>query len=90
MLFVLLSFFFPTLFVLALAGTIYLKSVGGLFSDIEEFKTALEIVQTSFAVYLGLPISSLFEMKITEPRGANRINGIITRGRTLPQNLHLS
>jgi hypothetical protein len=59
--FVLLSFFFPNFFVLGLAGMIYLKSTGRVFADMEQFKTAIGIVGTSFAVYLGLVIDSLFE-----------------------------
>lgn len=58
-----ISFFFPGAFVAGLAAMIWFKSTGSGFASMEQFKTALGIVQTSFAVYLGLLINSLFDAK---------------------------
>jgi len=63
-----ISLFFPCAFVAGLAAVIWLKSTGSAFADIEQFKTALGIVQTSFAVYLGLLINSLFDTKVQASR----------------------
>jgi hypothetical protein len=63
-----ISFFFPCAFVAGLAAMIWLKSRGSVFASMEQFKTALGIVQTSFAVYLGLLINSLFDSKVGAAR----------------------
>jgi hypothetical protein len=47
---------------------IWLKSTGSVFANMEQFKTALGIMQTSFAVYLGLLINSLFDTKVGRSR----------------------
>lgn len=62
--FVFLSFFFPVVFVLALLCVIGLKSYGIALASFVEFKAALALVQTCFAVYIGLFISSLYESAI--------------------------
>jgi hypothetical protein len=59
--FVFLSIFFPVVFVLALLCVIGLKSYGIAFASFNEFRVALGLVQTCFAVYIGLFISSLYE-----------------------------
>lgn len=59
--FAFLSIVLPVIFVLALAGVIYLKSAGKVFANMEQFQDTLGIVQASFAVYIGLIVSTLFE-----------------------------
>jgi hypothetical protein len=59
--FVFLSFFFPVIFVLALLCVIELKAYGVAFASFNEFRVSLGLVQTCFAVYIGLFISSLYE-----------------------------
>lgn len=59
--FAFLSFFFPVLFVCALLTLVGLKAYGIALASFGEFKTALGLVQTCFAVYIGLFISSLYE-----------------------------
>jgi hypothetical protein len=62
--FTFLSCLVPVVFVGALVATILTKAAGAVFTDMEEFKTTIEIIQTSFAVYLRMTISTLFGTSI--------------------------
>ena len=59
--FTFLALFFPLLFVSSLFAVILLKAYGVALGSFDQFKGALGIIQTCFAVYIGLFISSLYE-----------------------------
>jgi hypothetical protein len=59
--FIFLALFFPLLFVFSLLAVIWLKAYSVAFESFNEFKAALGLIQTCFAVYIGLFISSLYE-----------------------------
>lgn len=61
--FVFITFFIPSLFVFFLILMIILKTFNVGFSDFEQFKIMLAISETIFGAYVGLVMSSLFEIK---------------------------
>lgn len=65
-LFVTLAFALPMLFAAIVAGCTLLKAFGYAFENFEQFKTFLGIIQSAFAVYVGLFVTSLFESR--EPK----------------------
>ncbi len=60
--FVFISFLIPLLFVLFLTSIIILKTLNTGFSTFEEFKATLSLGETALGVYVGLILSSLYEM----------------------------
>jgi hypothetical protein len=58
--FVSISFIAPSLFVLVISGVIFLQARGTTFSNFEQFKKLLLIVETVFSAYLGQIIYSMF------------------------------
>ncbi|MBP0019866.1 MAG: hypothetical protein J7647_20220 [Cyanobacteria bacterium SBLK] len=60
------TIFILSVYFSSLISLIFLKSFNIAFSDFEEFKTMLGLLQTAFGVYAGLILSSMFEIEITK------------------------
>lgn len=58
-----ISFFLPCVFIVGLCSIILLKAQYSAFSDFEQFKVALGVLQTAFGVYMGLLLTTLFDIK---------------------------
>lgn len=72
--FVFITFFVPSLFVFFLTAIIILKALNIGFSDFEQFKIMLAISETVFGAYVGLVMSSLFEIEKPEDKKDERSN----------------
>src|SRR6476620_7330704 len=59
--FVTLALVLPALFAFCVGGSVLAKAFGWGFPDFEQFKIFVGIIQSAFAVYVGLFISSLFD-----------------------------
>jgi hypothetical protein len=55
-----LSIMITAVFVMSIVGLILLKAFNVAFSDFDQFKTLLGIVEAAFAVYMGLIVAELF------------------------------
>lgn len=69
--FVFITFFVPSLLIFFLISMIILKTLNVGFSDFEQFKIMLAISETVFGAYVGLVMSSLFEIKPQSEKGKN-------------------
>jgi hypothetical protein len=59
--FILLSFLTPVAFAFAIAATMYMQAKGGsTFSNFEEFKRALLLLEALFSAYVGNTIYAMF------------------------------
>lgn len=70
------------IYALALISIILLKSFNIAFSDFEQFKTMLGLIQTAFGVYVGMILSSMFEAetsKVEESKPKNVVRKIQER-----------
>jgi|LakMenEpi03Aug12_release.lakeMendotaPanAssembly.Ray.scaffolds.fasta_scaffold331958_2 hypothetical protein len=61
--YIFISFLIPILFLIVLITIILMKSFNVGFSDFEQFKIMLGVIQTAFGAYMGLILSSLFEIE---------------------------
>jgi hypothetical protein len=59
--FIVLSFFFPTLFGVFLAGCIILAAKNMVFRDFDDVKIAVGLGESAFGIYIGQFIFSLFD-----------------------------
>lgn len=63
--FIILTFFFPTTLGFLIWVSLIAQAYGKVFSDFEQFKMALVLFEGLFAVYAGRFITALFEAKGT-------------------------
>src|ERR1700723_145272 len=70
--FALLAFLTPVIFVAYLLGVITVKALGVAFGAPEQFKWALGIGETCFAVYLGTFIGTLFNEHAPSARSGTK------------------
>ena len=89
--YVFLTFFILSFYVISLISMIFLKSFNIAFSNFEQFKVMLGVIQTAFGAYVGLILSSMFEIEIentnnslneeqSKPRGFfGKIKGMLNR-----------
>lgn len=61
--FIFMSFFLPLVFIGMLAMIITMKAYNIAFSSFEEFKLMLGALQTALGIYMGILLSSLFDIK---------------------------
>ncbi len=66
--FVFITFFVPSLFVFFLTAIIVLKTLNIGFDKFEQFKIMLAVSETVFGAYVGLVMSSLFEIEKPEEK----------------------
>lgn len=72
--FVVIGFAMPTIFVLLLASAMLGKAFNVAFRDFEQFKAIAVTIESLFAVYVGLFISNLFELKETNRSPSSTID----------------
>jgi hypothetical protein len=58
--YIFVSLLFPVLFVLSLGSAIIMKGLNIGFTDFEQFKIMLGILQTGFGAYMGITLSTMF------------------------------
>lgn len=61
--FIFISLLLPSIFIGALCSVIILKAYSIAFSNFDQFKLTLGLLQTAFGVYMGLLLAELFEIK---------------------------
>lgn len=61
--FLFISFFLPFVFIVGLYSIILLKAHNIAFSNFDQFKLTLGLLQTAFGVYMGLLFTTLFDVK---------------------------
>ena len=61
--FLFISFFLPFVFIASLCSIILLKAYNIAFSNFDQFKLTLGVLQTAFGVYMGLLLTTLFDIK---------------------------
>lgn len=61
--FLFISFFLPFVFIASLCSIILLKVYNIAFSNFDQFKLTLGVLQTAFGVYMGLLLTTLFDIK---------------------------
>ncbi|MCP4352202.1 MAG: hypothetical protein GY795_42625 [Desulfobacterales bacterium] len=66
--FVFLSFFLPTVFIIYLSSIIIMKAYNYAFSDFDNFKIVIGLSETFFGVYVGQIIVSLYDESINEKK----------------------
>jgi len=59
--FVIMSFFFPSIFATLIIGAVTLQAFSITFENFEQFKHALILIEGLFAIYIGRFIYSMFE-----------------------------
>lgn len=59
----LISVIFPSVFIFSLGVIIVLKACNLAFSNFDQFKMTLGLLQTAFGVYMGLILAEMFEIK---------------------------
>ncbi len=57
-----IAFAIPLIFVLLILSIVFMKVFNIGFSSFEQFKTMLAISETAFGAYIGLVLTSLFEI----------------------------
>jgi hypothetical protein len=62
--FAVLSFFFPSVFLIAIVIIVALQAFSLVFDNFENFKATLVLIEGAFAVYVGKFIVSLFEPSV--------------------------
>jgi hypothetical protein len=65
--FVVLSFLFPGVFILAIVVAVTLQAFNLSFDNFEDFKATLVLIEGAFAVYVGKFVASLFESGASRP-----------------------
>ncbi|MDG4562470.1 MAG: hypothetical protein P9E88_14370 [Candidatus Competibacter sp.] len=61
--FLFISFFLPFILIAGLCSIILLKAYNIAFSNFDQFKLTLGVLQTAFGVYMGLLLTTLFDIK---------------------------
>jgi hypothetical protein len=59
--FIIFSFFFPTIFGVAIGGCIVAASHNAVLRDFDDVKVAISLGQAAFGIYIGQFLYSLFE-----------------------------
>jgi hypothetical protein len=70
--FTVLSFFFPTIFAIAIGGCIVAAAHNIILRDFDDVKVAISVGQAAFGVYIGQFLYSLFEATPETTYGADR------------------
>lgn len=79
-----LSFMFPVAFTILIAAAILAQAFGSLFSNFEQFKQALVLIESMFAIYVGRLIFSIFEREPSSgDMSANSTKSKNNRGTTI-------
>lgn len=71
-----ISFLLPILFVILLAGAICMKAFNIAFANFEQFKIMLGVLETAFGAYMGIVLSSMFDVK--RRKGVDRLKSAKT------------
>lgn len=61
-----ISFLLPVIFVLLVGAAICMKASNIAFANFEQFKIMLGVLETAFGTYMGIVLSSMFEIKRKE------------------------
>jgi len=64
-----ITFVFPFIFVVIIAFAILMQAFNRIFSDFNQFRGFLTLIESAFATYLGMLIYSLFkEVQVRQPK----------------------
>jgi hypothetical protein len=65
--FIFISFLLPGVFIVSLCLIVLLKAYNIAFSGFDQFKLTLGVLQTAFGVYMGLLLTTLFDITEKAP-----------------------
>jgi len=71
--YVFIVYFIPFVFVLFIVSLILLKAFNLSFVNFEQFKIMLAVSETAFGTYVGLVLSSLFEIKESKGTSSSEV-----------------